>query len=831
LLNFSERAIAFEPIRINLIKQIFFVTCSAKEPLTQTIIIMKRVLLSLGVCFFFLNHVSAQLGADAGPDASVCRGQGVFLGSSTTAFSGTPPYTYQWSPYPQSTSGMSQPSNPEEEFVLATTTYHLTVTDNTGAQAFDTVTITVLPSPIIDSISTDVAVGCVGTPVTFSLHFTGGLAPLAYFWLVNSTQDTSNLPNPQFVFPAPGSYFVWGGLQGANGCSATRGFNMAIDSACLGVSRINASCLGSCDGSATVNPPGNYRYLWSNGDSTISATALCVGTYTVTVMDSIFTPLDTLQVSIGTNWSYYIYLTSAASNCSPSGLATATGYGGTPPYTYLWNTTPSQTTQSITGLASGIYSVTVSDSLGCAHEGHILVPTHCYNIVQGFLFQDGNNNCIKDSGEAVLANRIVTASGSGGSFYAYSDAKGFFSINVGAAGSFTLIVQNSWGNCPGGNLCPQSVSFGGLGDSTTTNVSYDVGGFNLSIHPGWTSANPGFAKDYWVLYYQQSLPVYAGPATIVFKYDSILVFQSCTNGGVNDATAHTITWNVRSVPYPNWDWNTVPRAYFTVPVNTPPGYQLSQEFWISPTSGDCDSSNNHLLAIQPVTSSMDPNEKEVSPAGDIMEEDSVLTYTIHFQNTGNDTTWFVIVKDTLGGFVDPATVQNISSSHEYSSFDISDKGILTWVFNPIYLVDSMTNAAASKGYVMFKVKKKNNLAANTLIENRAHIYFDYNEPVVTNTVTNTVALPNYIFTVKGDENISVSAMPNPFTQSTQIVVNGINSTYDFELFDVTGKTIKKVSLLNDNRFDLNRETMNTGVYFYRITTSLKQRAYGRVVVE
>ena len=74
-------------------------------------------------------------------------------------------------------------------------------------------------------------------------------------------------------------------------------------------------------------------------------------------------------------------------------------------------------------------------------------------------------------------------------------------------------------------------------------------------------------------------------------------------------------------------------------------------------------------------------------------------------------------------------------------------------------------------------------------------------------------------------------MPNPFTQSTLIVVEGIAGNFDFELFDVTGKLMKKISNMNENRFELKRDDMSAGVYFYRITTTSKQRAYGRVVVE
>jgi hypothetical protein len=185
----------------------------------------------------------------------------------------------------------------------------------------------------------------------------------------------------------------------------------------------------------------------------------------------------------------------------------------------------------------------------------------------------------------------------------------------------------------------------------------------------------------------------------------------------------------------------------------------------------------------------------------------------------------------LSSYLEPGSVENIASSHPITEFTISERGILTWVFNPIYLVDSNTNEPASHGYVTFRVKKKSNLPLTTAITNTAHIYFDYNEPVVTNTVRNVLTEPNFIFRVNGDKNISVVAMPNPFTQSTQIVVDGINGAFDFDLFDVTGKTIKKISAIHENRFNLNREDMSAGVYFYRITSATMQRAYGRVVVE
>jgi uncharacterized repeat protein (TIGR01451 family) len=481
-----------------------------------------------------------------------------------------------------------------------------------------------------------------------------------------------------------------------------------------------------------------------------------------------------------------------------------------------------------------MYTVTVTGNDGCTRIGNAYVNTSCYNVIEGYLFNDANHNCVKDSGETTLSGLSVSANSGNNYYYGYADVNGFYSINVGIPGAFTITTNqyNGWGNCSAISVCPQSATFSGVGDTTAVNIGFGGGsGFDLTIHPGWAGANPGQSKDYWVLFDQTSVPYYNGSAVITFTYDTLLQYQSCTNGCVHNAVNHTVVWNLASVPTSWVAWNSRHIATFLVPANTPLNYQLHADFQITPTSGDCDLSDNFLSAVEPITGSHDPNEKDVLPAGDIMEEDSILTYTIHFQNTGNDTTWFIVVKDTLSPYVNPATVQNISSSHEYSSFDISDNGILTWVFNPIFLVDSFTNEAASKGYVMFRVKKRANLPLTTQIKNKAHIYFDYNEPIVTNTVSNTITQPSYIFTIKGDENISVTAMPNPFTQSTQIIVEGINSAFDFELFDVTGKAIRKISSLNGNRFELNRETMSAGVYFYRITSTTMQRGYGRVVVE
>ena len=296
-----------------------------------------------------------------------------------------------------------------------------------------------------------------------------------------------------------------------------------------------------------------------------------------------------------------------------------------------------------------------------------------------------------------------------------------------------------------------------------------------------------------------------------------------------NAANDSITWNVNITGNDYFD--VIGTVYFKVPVTLPLTYQLQTKFWIYPSAGDCDTSNNYLHFSEIVTGSHDPNEKEVQPAGNITADDSVLTYTIHFQNTGTDSTHFIIVVDTLSPNLDPATVRNLAASYKYSSFNVSGTGILTWTFNPYRLVDSITNPSGSKGFVSFSVKQKKNLPIGTPISNRASIYFDYNEPVVTNIVTDSLALPTSVIQVSNQPGVTVTAFPNPFNASTNIVVTGVNEKYDFELFDLTGRLQNRIPQINTNRFEIMRNQLADGVYLYRLLVAGKPAAYGKLVVQ
>jgi uncharacterized repeat protein (TIGR01451 family) len=141
--------------------------------------------------------------------------------------------------------------------------------------------------------------------------------------------------------------------------------------------------------------------------------------------------------------------------------------------------------------------------------------------------------------------------------------------------------------------------------------------------------------------------------------------------------------------------------------------------------------------------SYDPNDKQVTPSGTglfgAIDSNSSLpmTYTIRFQNTGNDTAIIVVIRDTLSSHLDIPSISTTANTHAYT-FQVLNGGIAEWTFSNIMLVDSATNEPLSKGSISYTINQKPNLAYGTQIKNKALIYFDFNAPIITNTVLNTI---------------------------------------------------------------------------------------------
>ena len=167
----------------------------------------------------------------------------------------------------------------------------------------------------------------------------------------------------------------------------------------------DARCYGSNDGTATVTATGGtppYSYSWSpSGGYNATATGLSAGTYIVTVVDD-NCYLNTDTVVIGEPPPLLLSLSSSNISCigENNGSATIIPTGGTAPYTYLWNTFPQQTDNSISGLKAGIYSVEVTDNAGCTATETVSITEPLPLILSTSVTRPSCNN---SDGEACIS--------------------------------------------------------------------------------------------------------------------------------------------------------------------------------------------------------------------------------------------------------------------------------------------------------------------------------------------------------------------------------------------------------------------------------------------
>jgi uncharacterized delta-60 repeat protein/uncharacterized repeat protein (TIGR01451 family) len=149
------------------------------------------------------------------------------------------------------------------------------------------------------------------------------------------------------------------------------------------------------------------------------------------------------------------------------------------------------------------------------------------------------------------------------------------------------------------------------------------------------------------------------------------------------------------------------------------------------------------ITCNTIMDSFDPNDKKSIPLGigstHQVSPGEEITYTIRFQNTGNDNAYTVTVIDTLDMAFDVASFTQGSSSHPYI-VNISGKGkaVLTFVFNNINLPDSTIDKLGSMGLISFRITVPANTPIGTVIKNKSYIFFDYNSPVITNETMHTV---------------------------------------------------------------------------------------------
>ena len=235
--------------------------------------------------------------------------------------------------------------------------------------------------------------------------------------------------------------------------------------------------------------------------------------------------------------------------------------------------------------------------------------------------------------------------------------------------------------------------------------------------------------------------------------------------------------------------------------------------------------------------SYDPNDKHGYPIGygaeRFIRPGTDLEYLIRFQNTGTDTAFNIVVLDTLSAWLDPATIKFGASSHPYR-YDLTGSGIVHFFFDNIMLPDSFVNEVASHGFVKFSIEPRVDAPLGETIRNTAAIYFDFNDPIITNTTTHKLGV-NFI-TVRSWQPLipgaEVSVSPNPFSESTYLTVKGLKSQAPLQLqvIDLYGKVLGLYES-SDGRFEVRKNNWPSGTYLFSLRQNGKMVGSGKLMVE
>jgi len=271
---------------------------------------------------------------------------------SISVSGGTAPYSFEW----------SNAATTEDLTNLTAGTYTGTITDYNGCELVaGPITVT---EPTAITVTPDLVtnVSCFGlTNGKIEITVAGGTSPYSFAWSNGGTsEDLSNI--------GAGSYS--GTITDANGCELVAGPVVVTEPTALSLvvdNSTNVSCNGGSNGAIAISVSGGtpaYSYVWSNGSTSEDLTGLSAGSFSGTITDANGCTISGGPVVITEPTA----LTAAVSTTNEfqggaAGTSTLTVGGGTAPYTYLWSN--AATTQNLSGLVAGTYTVTVTDANGC----------------------------------------------------------------------------------------------------------------------------------------------------------------------------------------------------------------------------------------------------------------------------------------------------------------------------------------------------------------------------------------------------------------------------------------------------------------------------------
>jgi hypothetical protein len=450
----------------------------------------------------------------------------------------------------------------------------------------------------------------------------------------------------------------------------------------------------------------------------------------------------------------------------------------------------------------------------------IVKLTENFNRITGKLFIDANSNLVQDAGEPAIVNNKIDELSTGN--FSFSQNAGVYYLNVLDTGIFTVISSLNYYNAAPAS---HNINFSGLHQTDSLNdfafqPSTAYNDLCVTITP-LGRFRTGLNANYMINYVNVGTTTLNG--TVIFFPDNDITYVS-SNPTATSVTTDSIVWNAGILtPFQTGS------ILVTVHINagTPIGTLINSSVEIDPVTGDANTACNYNSSEVYTTASNDPNAI-------LVDRDSVLTtelpsppylnYIIYFQNTGNDTAFNARVLNNIPLTLDVNSFEFVASSHPENINYSAASRLFTFTFDNINLADSGANEPASHGFIRYRIKPVSTLVAGDSIRNTAFIYFDFNQPVQTDTAITEIVLPTGLTPGPSAKERGVALFPNPATNLLTVFFTFplLGGRVALHIYDLFGREV--FQSYSDNYQDANSKSQikvnvsgfSQGVYFVEL---------------
>ncbi len=462
-------------------------------------------------------------------------------------------------------------------------------------------------------------------------------------------------------------------------------------------------------------------------------------------------------------------------------------------------------------------------SFGFLRPSYIGIYSQNLLSVGGKVYADVLNNCAFSNADIPLVNKMVYDSVS--KIVSITGLNGDFSLPVSKGDNVYLIYEklsNETQNC-GHNFIRSLNNI----DSTKAQNSLNF---------------PILVSDDIGVYY-----AFASPRRGVGTYSQLGLFS---NGIANRLNVRLVLKKAKNTDYNNfsinptssndsllvWEFDTIRSSIsdfrnliaiqFKVtadPAFYNAGDSLVQYVYIE-NSTDNEKSNDSFRIRSIVIGPYDPNDKTPNPYGNISPDTKKITYTIRFQNTGTAPALNVVVTDTLDPRLPLRKIKVLAVSHpQFYKLKVVDNTLI-FNFTGIELPDSNSDEPNSHGFIVYEAEIKPGVAVGDTIYNTANIYFDYEDPII----TNKAASPIYLSNVGVGSKISNKGLriyPNP--TNGVFVVELLSPSEKIMVYDISGREIKAYKVNGFGEVEIDLSGYSKGVYLIRNENG----SSGRVIIQ